>query len=98
MRERIKGTTERRAAMSGDEEKWENVNDEWTGAINAAHPTRRKDAHEQYSIAMRMVGHRHSKHALVSLVSWLLVQIKDGNGSNFPSPDLLAHYRPDPKK
>lgn len=56
---------------------WEDREDEWTEQIDAAHPTRRVDAHEQYAIAMRMVGNRHSKHALVSLVSWLLVRLKD---------------------
>lgn len=56
--------------------KWEDIDDEWTEAIKEAHPTR-SDSHEEYATAMRMVGHRHSKHELVSLVNWLLVRLKD---------------------
>lgn len=50
---------------------WEDVNDEWTSQIKAAHPTR-SGSHDEYGIAMKMVGHRHSKGELVSLVNWLL--------------------------
>jgi hypothetical protein len=53
----------------------EDKDDEWTPAINAAHPTvtrLRKGQPDTYAIAMRMVGNRHSKRALVELVSWLL--------------------------
>jgi hypothetical protein len=52
---------------------WEDVDDEWTEQIKAAHPTR-SGSHDEYGIAMRMVGHRHSKGELVALVNWLLVQ------------------------
>jgi hypothetical protein len=52
---------------------WEDVDDEWTERIKAAHPTR-SGSHDEYRIAMRMVGHRHSKGELVALVNWLLVQ------------------------
>jgi len=52
---------------------WEDVKDEWTPAIRAAHPTR-SDSHEEYATAMHMVGHRHSKGELVALVNWLLVE------------------------
>jgi hypothetical protein len=52
---------------------WEDVDDEWTQAVKAAHPTR-SDSHDQYAMAMKMVGHRHSKGELVSLVNWLLVE------------------------
>ena len=52
---------------------WENVDDEWTKAIAAAHPMR-IGSHEEYATAMRMVGHRHSKGELVALVTWLLVE------------------------
>lgn len=54
---------------------WEDVKDEWTPAIRAAHPTR-SDSHEEYATAMQMVGHRHSKGELVALVNWLLVERK----------------------
>jgi hypothetical protein len=50
---------------------WEDVDDEWTEAIKASHPTR-GGSHEDYATAMRMVGHRHSKGQLVALVCWLL--------------------------
>ena len=54
---------------------WEDQDDEWTEAIDAAHPTR-SDSHEEYGVAMKMVGHRHSKGELVSLVNWLLVRLR----------------------
>jgi uncharacterized protein YfiM (DUF2279 family) len=60
---------------------WEDVDDEWTPAIKAAHPTRATDAaaaHGRYGVAMRMVGNRHSKGALVELVAWLLGLIARG--------------------
>jgi hypothetical protein len=52
---------------------WEDVGDEWTADILAAHPTR-SGSHDDWGTAMRMVGHRHSKGELVSLVNWLLVE------------------------
>jgi hypothetical protein len=54
---------------------WEDVKDEWTDDINQAFPTR-SGSHEEYAVAMKMVGHRHSKGELVALVNWLLVRIK----------------------
>lgn len=54
-------------------EPWEDVDDEWSEAIKAAFPTR-SGSHAQYGVAMKMVGHRHSKIALVALVNWLLVK------------------------
>lgn len=51
---------------------WEDKGDEWSEAIDAAFPTR-SGSHEQYAIAMKMVGNRYSKSALVELVNWLLV-------------------------
>ena len=51
---------------------WEDVDDEWTGAIKAAHPAR-SGSHDEWGTAMVMVGHRHSKGELVALVNWLLV-------------------------
>jgi hypothetical protein len=50
---------------------WEDVDDEWTAEIDAAHPTR-GGSHEDYATAMKMVGHRHSNGELVALVCWLL--------------------------
>lgn len=53
---------------------WEDVPaDEWTGAINDAFPTR-SGSHDEYAVAMQMVGHRRSKGELVALVNWLLVR------------------------
>lgn len=45
--------------------------DEWTAAIDAAHPLRTKNF-DAYDKAMAMVGNRKSKSALVDLVCWLL--------------------------
>jgi hypothetical protein len=55
----------------GELEKWGDADDEWSAEIKAAHPSR-TGAHENYAIAMKMVGNRHSKHELVALVCWLL--------------------------
>lgn len=55
---------------------WEDAEDEWTAAVKAAHPARGSGSHDEYGVAMRMVGHRHSKGELVALVNWLLVRIK----------------------
>ena len=52
---------------------WEDTDDEWTEAIKDAHPAR-SESHDEYGVAMRMVGHRHSKGELVALVNWLLVE------------------------
>jgi hypothetical protein len=52
---------------------WEDVEDEFTPAIKAAFPTR-SESHETYVTALRMVGNRHSKGALVALVNWLLIK------------------------
>jgi hypothetical protein len=54
---------------------WEDTPDEWTEEIDAAFPTR-SGSHEEYATALRMVGNRHSKGALVALVNWLLVRSK----------------------
>jgi len=55
------------------EPNWEDREDEWTSRIAEAHPTR-SGSHEDYACAMRMVGARHSKRALVDLVNWLLIR------------------------
>lgn len=47
-------------------------------AIKAAHPTR-SGRHDEYQEAMRMVGAKRSKGALVELVSWLLIRVKDAD-------------------
>jgi hypothetical protein len=53
---------------------WEDAsNDEWTGAVNDAFPTR-SGSHDEYAVALEMVGHRKSKGELVALVNWLLVR------------------------
>lgn len=52
---------------------WDDKPDEWSAAIEAAHPIRSK-AHDAYATAMKMVGNRRSKGALVDLVCWLLQQ------------------------
>lgn len=45
-------------------------------AIKATHPTR-TGRHDLYAEAMRLVGARHSKGALVELVNWLLVRVEE---------------------
>ena len=52
-------------------EDWADVEDEWSDRIKSAHPTR-SGSHADYATAMRMVGARRSKGALVELVNWLL--------------------------
>lgn len=42
-----------------DQTDCEDVEDEWTAEIAAAYPTRSR-SHEEYALAMRMVGNRHS--------------------------------------
>jgi len=55
---------------------WEDIPDEWTDAIKSAHPGHGSESHDEYGVAMQMVGHRHSKGELVALVNWLLVCLK----------------------
>ena len=52
---------------------WEDTDDEYSDAIREAFPTR-SGSHEEYAIAMKMVGNRYSKGELVALVNWLLVE------------------------
>lgn len=47
------------------------VRDQWSDAVDAAHPTR-GGSHAVYNIASRMVSSRYSKGALIDLVNWLL--------------------------
>ena len=56
-------------------EAWADRTDEHTAAIEAAFPTS-SGSHDEYAIAVQMVGHRHSKRELVALVNWLLVERK----------------------
>ncbi len=64
------------ACSDGDEPSiWDDKPDEWTPEIEKAFPTR-SESHDEYAIAMRMVGSRRSKGALVALVNWLLVRLK----------------------
>ena len=65
---------------------WEDVRDQWSDAITAAHPTR-SGSHDEYGVAMQMVGHRHSKGALVALVNWLLVRLKAAEDPPFVDMD-----------
>lgn len=59
-----------------DEATWEDRVDKWTFAVKAAHPVR-SESHDEYAVAMKMVGNRHSKGALVELVNWLLTLLKE---------------------
>lgn len=43
-------------------------------AIDAAHPVR-SGRHDTYAEAMRLVGAKHSKYALIELVNWLLIRV-----------------------
>lgn len=56
---------------------WDDADDQWTAEIKAAHPVR-SESHETYATAMKMVGTRRSKGALVALVNWLLIRIANG--------------------
>lgn len=58
------------------QESWEDTADDWTIPIKAAHPTR-SGSHDTWAVAMKMVGHRHSKYELVALVNWLLVETQN---------------------
>lgn len=51
------------------------TDDEWTAAIREAFPTK-SGSHDTYAIAVKMVGTRKSKGALVALVNWLLMEAK----------------------
>jgi len=68
---------------------WEDKPDEWTDEIRAAFPTRSR-SHDEYSVAMQMVGHRHGKAELVALVNWLLVLIARGEKLPGRAPDPAA--------
>lgn len=61
--------------MTDEAALWEDIKDEWSRAISAAHPTR-SGSHDEYRVALQMVGNRHSKGELVDLVNWLLVELR----------------------
>ena len=63
-----------------DADLWRDKPDEWTESVKRAFPTR-SGSHEQYAAAMQMVGNRHSKGALVALVNWLLVKLRDATAA-----------------
>jgi len=69
--------TERDAARQPHLQEWADRDDEWTEEIKAAHPTR-SGSHAEYGTAMRMIGNRHSKSALVELVNWMLLRLTSG--------------------
>ena len=54
-------------------ERWDDAPQPEDEAIRAAFPTR-TGKHSTYEEAMRLVGARHSKGALVALVNWLLAE------------------------
>jgi hypothetical protein len=54
---------------------WGDKQDEWSRRIHDAFPTN-SGSHDTYGVAMKMVGNRHSKGALVALVNWLLLEKK----------------------
>ena len=68
---------------------WGDKPDEWTESIHAAHPTR-SGSHDEYGVAMQMVGNRHSKAALVLLVNWLLVRLHTPVASPVVSPSVVV--------
>ena len=59
--------------VTTDADTWADIDDEWSEPIKEALPMH-SGSHEDYAMALRMVGHRHSKRELVALVNWLLVQ------------------------
>lgn len=74
------------ALANGSPDTWDDKPDEWSEAIHAAFPTR-SGSHDQYAQALQMIGNRHSKGELVSLVNWLLLRLKAAPGAD---PDTHA--------
>jgi hypothetical protein len=54
----------------------EDVDDECTIAIDAAHPINTGD-HERYRRASELVDNRHSKQSIINLVNWLLTCVAE---------------------
>jgi hypothetical protein len=74
---------------------WTDTPDEWTDAIREAFPTR-SGSHDQYAVAMQMVGHRYAKGGLVALVNWLLVRIQQAGGKQTPTSAMSSRAPPKP--
>ena len=72
---RVTSILSRGAAL--EEQEWADRPDEWTAQIKAAHPMN-TGKHEIYATAMKMVGNRRGKFALVALVNWLLAWSRGG--------------------
>jgi hypothetical protein len=65
-------------------------------AIKAAFPTR-SGRHDLYAEAVRLVGAKRSKYALVSLVTWLLLRIEEAGlrpSDPQPAPNVLRDLWP----
>lgn len=78
---------ERDAALA-----WADKEDEWSGPIRDAFPTR-SGSHEEYGTAMRMVSNRHSKGELVALINWLLVRISQRSRLDAAKDKVIAAAR-----
>lgn len=63
---------------------WEDKEGDWTPCIVADHPAR-SGAYDTYDTAMKLVGNRHSKGALVALVNHLLLKIE--RAKKAPNPE-----------
>jgi hypothetical protein len=61
--------------------------------IKAAHPSRADANHETYGEAMRLVGAKRSKGALVALVNWLLVRLETMTKDRDEALGIVARYR-----
>lgn len=64
-------------SLSGPTPSWEDRKDEWSESIADAFPTR-SGSHDEWGVAMQMVGNRRSKTELIALVNWLLLRMRDG--------------------
>lgn len=56
---------------------WEDKPDDLTEAVNAAHPCMSRKNWDIYTAALEAVSNRHSKGALVSLVSYLMIEAQE---------------------
>lgn len=65
------GATAKTAISPEPPDQWGDSRDQWSARIDDAHPMN-SGAHDAYFQAMKMVGNRNSKGALVDLVCWLL--------------------------
>lgn len=73
---RLLATVHKLQAEATAQRRWEDVPDEWNEAVHAAFPTR-SGSHDEYGKAQRMINSRHAKGALIALVNWLLVELRD---------------------